>query len=43
MMRTTRRRLPPMILGLLGLAGALLAATRADGAPMRVEHRSPER
>ncbi|MEV4642721.1 hypothetical protein AB0J80_35795 [Actinoplanes sp. NPDC049548] len=26
-----------------GLSAALLAATRANGAPMRAEHRSPER
>ena len=26
-----------------GLAAALMAAIRANGTPMRVEHRSPER
>ena len=26
-----------------GLAGALLAATRRNSAPMRAEHRAPER
>jgi hypothetical protein len=26
-----------------GLAAALLAATRENGAPMRADHRSPER
>ncbi|MET8154302.1 hypothetical protein ACIBSW_08790 [Actinoplanes sp. NPDC049668] len=32
-----------LLLLALGLAGALLAATRGDAAPMRAEHHSPER